>query len=56
MEIMANFDVLLIASCVERLPLVVFEARSLGVSVVSTDVGCISKLNFVQTFKNIKKH
>ncbi len=45
--LMADFNVLLLTSKYEGLPLVVFEAMSLGVSVVSTDAGgtreCVTK-------------
>jgi len=43
-ELMADFDVFLLTSDSEGMPLSVLEARSLGIPVVSTDVGCISEI------------
>ncbi|QIV77631.1 glycosyltransferase [Fervidobacterium pennivorans] len=42
-QLMADFDVLLLTSDSEGMPLVVLEALSLGVPVVSTDVGCVNE-------------
>jgi glycosyltransferase involved in cell wall biosynthesis len=41
---MADFDILLLTSDSEGMPLVVLEAQSLGVPVVSTDVGCVGEI------------
>ena len=41
---MADFDVFLLTSDAEGMPLVVLEALSLGIPVVSTDVGCVGEL------------
>ncbi|MCS7175970.1 glycosyltransferase [Pseudothermotoga sp.] len=43
-ELMADFDVLLLTSDAEGMPLVVIEAQNLGIPVVSTDVGCVREL------------
>ncbi|PLV56756.1 glycosyltransferase [Thermotoga sp. SG1] len=43
-ELMADFDVFLLTSDSEGMPLVVLEALNQGVPVVSTDVGCVSEL------------
>ncbi|MDK2886839.1 MAG: hypothetical protein PWP54_1412 [Thermosipho sp. (in: thermotogales)] len=53
-ELMADFDVFLLTSDSEGMPLVVLEALNLGIPVVSTDVGCVGELtDFV--FKGDKK-
>jgi len=41
---MADFDVLLLTSDAEGMPLVVLEAFNQGVPVVSTDVGCVGEI------------
>ncbi|MGC8955156.1 MAG: glycosyltransferase [Fervidobacterium sp.] len=43
-KLMADFDVLLLTSDSEGMPLVVLEALSQKVPVVSTDVGCVSEI------------
>jgi glycosyltransferase involved in cell wall biosynthesis len=43
-QLMADFDILLLTSDSEGMPLVVLEAQSLGVPVVSTDVGCVGEM------------
>ncbi|HEY8541004.1 MAG TPA: glycosyltransferase [Pseudothermotoga sp.] len=43
-ELMADFDVFLLTSDAEGMPLVVLEAQSLGIPVVSTDVGCVGEM------------
>lgn len=43
-ELMADFDVFLLTSEVEGMPLVVLEAHSLGIPIVSTDVGCVGEM------------
>lgn len=43
-ELMADFDVFLLTSDAEGMPLVVLEALSLGIPVVSTDVGCVGEM------------
>ena len=43
-ELMADFDVLLLTSDNEGMPLVVLEAQQLGIPVVSTDVGCVGEV------------
>jgi len=43
-ELMADFDVFLLTSDSEGMPLSVLEARSLGIPVVSTDVGCVEEM------------
>lgn len=53
-ELMADFDVFLLTSDAEGMPLVVLEALNLGIPVVSTDVGCVGELtSFV--FKDDRK-
>jgi len=42
-QLMADFDVFLLTSDAEGMPLVVLEALSHGVPVVSTDVGCVGE-------------
>lgn len=42
--LMADFDVFLLTSDSEGMPLVVIEALQQGVPVVSTDVGCVSEV------------
>ncbi|WP_338152138.1 glycosyltransferase [Fervidobacterium thailandense] len=51
-ELMADFDVLLITSDMEGLPLVALEAKNLGIPVVSTNVGCLVEQSYVRTFMN----
>jgi glycosyltransferase involved in cell wall biosynthesis len=43
-ELMADFDVFLLTSDSEGMPLVVLEALNQGVPVVSTDVGCVGEM------------
>jgi len=43
-QLMSDFDVFLLTSDSEGMPLVVLEAQSLGVPVVSTDVGCVGEV------------
>jgi glycosyltransferase involved in cell wall biosynthesis len=43
-KLMADFDVLLLTSDAEGMPLVVLEALNQGVPVVSTDVGCVREM------------
>ncbi|KAF2959882.1 glycosyltransferase [Thermotoga sp. 38H-to] len=43
-ELMADFDVFLLTSDSEGMPLVVLEALNQGVPVVSTDVGCVNEM------------
>jgi len=43
-QLMSDFDVFLLTSDSEGMPLVVLEAQSLGVPVVSTDVGCVGEI------------
>ncbi|ABV33738.1 glycosyltransferase [Pseudothermotoga lettingae] len=43
-ELMADFDVFLLTSDAEGMPLVVLEALSQGIPVVSTDVGCVGEM------------
>ena len=43
-ELMTDFDVFLLTSDSEGMPLSVLEARSLGIPVVSTDVGCVEEM------------
>jgi glycosyltransferase involved in cell wall biosynthesis len=43
-QLMADFDILLLTSDSEGMPLVVLEAQSIGVPVVSTDVGCVGEI------------
>lgn len=43
-SLMADFDVFLLTSDAEGMPLVVLEAMNQGVPVVSTDVGCVGEL------------
>jgi len=43
-KLMADFDVFLLTSDAEGMPLVVLEALSQGIPVVSTDVGCIGEM------------
>jgi len=43
-ELMADFDVFLLTSDNEGMPLVVLEAQQLGIPVVSTDVGCVGEM------------
>ncbi|KAF2958592.1 glycosyl transferase family 1 [Thermotoga sp. Ku-13t] len=43
-KLMADFDVFLLTSDSEGAPLVVLEAQSLGIPVVSTDVGCVGEM------------
>ena len=43
-ELMADFDILLLTSDAEGMPLVVLEAQNLGIPVVSTDVGCLKEI------------
>jgi len=43
-QLMSDFDVFLLTSDSEGMPLVVLEAQSLGVPVVSTDVGCVGEM------------
>lgn len=43
-ELMADFDVFLLTSDAEGMPLVILEAQSLGIPVVSTDVGCVGEI------------
>ncbi|WP_448377109.1 glycosyltransferase family 4 protein [Fervidobacterium sp.] len=42
-QLMADFDVFLLTSDSEGMPLVVLEALALGVPVISTDVGCVNE-------------
>jgi glycosyltransferase involved in cell wall biosynthesis len=51
---MADFDVFLLTSDAEGMPLVVLEALSLGIPVVSTDVGCVEELTN-SVFKDDRK-
>lgn len=53
-ELMADFDVFLLTSDAEGMPLVVLEALSLGIPVVSTDVGCVEELTN-SVFKDDRK-
>jgi glycosyltransferase involved in cell wall biosynthesis len=41
---MSDFDVFLLTSDSEGMPLVVLEALALGIPVVSTDVGCVGEM------------
>jgi len=43
-ELMADFDIFLLTSDSEGMPLSVLEARSLRIPVVSTNVGCVSEI------------
>lgn len=43
-QLMSDFDVFLLTSDSEGMPLVVLEAQSLGVPVVSTAVGCVGEI------------
>jgi len=43
-QLMADFDILLLTSDSEGMPLVVLEALALGIRVVSTDVGCVGEI------------
>jgi len=43
-KLMADFDIFLLTSDSEGMPLSVLEARSLGIPVVSTDVGCVGEM------------
>jgi glycosyltransferase involved in cell wall biosynthesis len=43
-ELMADFDVFLLTSDSEGMPLVVLEALNQGIPIVSTDVGCVKEL------------
>jgi len=43
-QLMSDFDVFLLTSDSEGMPLVVLEAQSLGVRVVGTDVGCVGEI------------
>jgi glycosyltransferase involved in cell wall biosynthesis len=43
-ELMADFDVFLLTSDTEGMPLVVLEALNQGIPVVSTDVGCVREM------------
>ena len=43
-KLMADFDVFLLTSDAEGMPLVVLEALSQGIPVVSTDVGCVGEV------------
>lgn len=43
-ELMADFDVFLLTSDSEGMPLVLLEALNQGIPVVSTDVGCVKEL------------
>jgi glycosyltransferase involved in cell wall biosynthesis len=43
-QLMSDFDVFLLTSDSEGMPLVVLEALALGIPVVSTDVGCVGEV------------
>ncbi|WP_126993250.1 glycosyltransferase [Thermosipho globiformans] len=51
-ELMADFDVFLLTSDEEGMPLVILEAQQLGIPVVSTDVGCVREMNTIVLSKN----
>ncbi|MEO0275073.1 MAG: glycosyltransferase, partial [candidate division WOR-3 bacterium] len=51
-ELMADFDVFLLTSDAEGMPLVVLEAQSLGIPVVSTDVGCVGEADSTTSTAN----
>ncbi|MEM1973987.1 MAG: glycosyltransferase, partial [Thermoplasmata archaeon] len=54
-ELMADFDILLLTSDAEGMPLVVLEAQNLGIPVVSTDVGCITEKDGVTIITNLNE-
>ena len=43
-QLMSDFDVFLLTSDSEGMPLVVLEALALGIPIVSTDVGCVGEI------------
>ena len=51
-ELMADFDVFMLTSDSEGMPLVVLEALSQGIPVVSTDVGCVGEINSIVSTTN----
>ncbi len=46
-ELMSDFDLFLLTSDDEGMPLVILEAQQLGIPVVSTDVGCVSEMDAI---------
>lgn len=47
-ELMADFDVFLLTSDAEGMPLVILEAMNLGIPVISTGVGCMSEIREIK--------